>query len=312
MAPDIDQQQIAREARELFTEWFAHPYRAGRDPLVGPVRGAPEEQGRALIVHEYLVRRGLTVRTNSAKFFRLSDRGKDLAIQGEGLDDALGIRKDPSRSNNGAPFDPTAVRLRAKAIFEEYFRRCDRGLNVSPGEEDERAALQELARTGLAKETRAGGAFLIGPRGVAVCMGEADLDQLLGLAPMPEAPSLMAATIVNNFHAPVGAVAAAPGATANGTVVMAEVDEAMHQVIALQNDLGDLTDRLLPLLRLARKQEQRVASDEDLATVVTDAEEFKDFERAVKPGLSKASIVAARAVLEIVPLLKPALALLGL
>lgn len=182
MAPrPIDQQQVAREARDLFIEYFADAYRQGRDPLIGPVRGTAEQQQRALMAHEYLARRGLTERTNSRRVFRLSDQGKEMALAMAGLDEALGIRADPAPTTRGQ-FDPNAVRRHAKSIFEEHFRQCDRRLNVIPEEDDDRAALKELARKGLAVESRAGGSFLIGPRGVEVCMGEADLDQVLGLA----------------------------------------------------------------------------------------------------------------------------------
>src|SRR5215216_3338125 len=93
----------------------------------------------------------------------------------------------------GRGIDPNAIRRRARAIFEEHFRQFDRKLNVIPEEDDDRAALKELARKELAVESRAGGAFLLGPRGVEVCMGEADLDELLGLGRPPDAPNQLSA-----------------------------------------------------------------------------------------------------------------------
>ena len=117
-------------------------------------------------------------------------------------------------------------------------------------------------------------------------------------------------TTVNIFHGPVGAVAAATGASAQGTVNVQQVDSALHRAIDLQDALGDLTDALVPLLRSVRRHEQTASTEEALARIVEDAEEFKAFEKAVKPDLPRVTIAAAKTILEAVPLLKPALALL--
>jgi hypothetical protein len=275
--------------------------------------GSQEQQRQALLRHEFLARRGLTERANSSRIFRISDRGKDLAYREQEIDAALGILPELVVNPAPASFDPQAVRLRAKALFEEYFRQCDEGLNVVPEEKVDYAAMRELARKELARETSKGGAFLIGMRGIAVCMGEADLDEVLGLAPSPVSPLALAVapTTVNVFHGPVAAVAAAPGASAHGTVNVQPIDDALRKVIDLQDALGNLTDVLIPLLRAARKQERAASSDEELAAVVLESEEFRNFERMVKPGLAQAGIAAATTVLQLVPLLKPALALLG-
>lgn len=116
--------------------------------------------------------------------------------------------------------------------------------------------------------------------------------------------------VVNNFNAPVGAVAAAPGAAARGAVVVHQLDDAMRSVIEQQDELGELADALLPLLRAARKVERTGASEMDLAAAVAEGDEFKNFERSLKPGVSRAAVTTARAILELVPLMKPVLRLL--
>jgi len=295
---------LALEARELFVEEFAKRYRSGDDACLGVARTG---MARSLLTHEYLVRRGLTIRTGTARIFRLSDLGKDLAFRLQDLNDALGILQEEEAMNE---FDPRSVRLQARETFEKHFRQCNRTLNIIPEDAPGRAALEELARKGLAvKNTNGGGGFRIGPRGVEVCMGEADLDQLLGFAPPAEVAEPVAAT-VNHFHGPIGAVAAAPGASAQGTVNVGYVDAAMHRTIELQDDLGELSDVLLPLLRFARKVDAPTASEAPLAAAVAEANEFKAFQRAVRPNLSRAAVAAAKTVLEAVPLLKPALMLL--
>lgn len=306
-----DEQRLAVAARNLFVEWFARPYKEkGRVNLVGPMRGSQEQQRRALLPHEYLVRRGLTERTNSSRIFRISDYGKDLAFREHEIDTALGILPEPTSDPSPAAFDPQTIRLRARALFEEYFRQCDERLNVVPEDKEDRAAMRELARKELARETAKGGAFLIGERGVEVCMGEADLDEVLGLAPPKPSAFSIAPTTVNLFSGPVGAVAAAPGASAQGTVNVQSVDEALRKVVELQDDLGELTDVLFPLLRAARRLEAGGSSEDVLVAAIQDAEEFRNFEKTVKPGLAGASTSAARTVLGLVSLLKPALALL--
>ena len=214
---------------------------------------------------------------------------------------------DPALQADGG-FDPQAVRFNAKAAFERFLRSCDRRLNVIPESRNDRAAMEELARKELAVKTRHG-AFLIGPRGVDVCMGDANLDQLLGFV-SPAEPAQSVPTTVNIFHGPVGAVAAAAGASAQGTVNVQQVDSALHRAIDLQDALGDLTDALVPLLRSVRRHEQTASTEEALARIVEEAAEFKAFEKAVKPELSRVTIAAAKTILEAVPLLKPALALL--
>lgn len=217
-----------------------------------------------------------------------------------------------SQSNGDDPpiFDAAAIRARAKALFQEHFGTCDRYRNVLPREPLDVAACEELARKGLADKVATGGPFLIGDRGVEVCMGEADLDQLLGLAPRP-APRQRLPMTMNVFQGPVGAVAAASGAVAHGTVHVGQVDEALRKTIELQDGLGDLTDTLLPLLRLARRQECTGTTEEELRAQIAEAEEFRNFEKAVKPGLPRHVAQAAAVVLELVPVLKAALLLVG-
>ena len=118
-------------------------------------------------------------------------------------------------------------------------------------------------------------------------------------------------TTVNNFHGPIGAVAAASGATAHGTAVVHQIDDAMRRVIERQDELAELADALLPLLRKARRLENAGVTESALVAAVAEAEEFNAFAEAVKPGLSRAAASAAAGVLELVPTLKAALALLG-
>jgi hypothetical protein len=304
-------QELARAARELFLEQFARPYKEnGRVNLVGPMHGSQEQQRRALLPHEYLARRGLTERANSARIFRISDFGKDLAFREHELDAVLGIT--PDSPSTASSFDPQSVRLLARSAFEEYFRSCDQHCNVIPEDKEALAALRELARKGLARETPTGGAFLIGQRGIEVCMGEADLDEILGLtsSAVSSLGVALTPTTVNVFHGPVGAVAAAQGAFAHGTVNVQSVDDALRKAIELQDDLGELTDALIPLLRAARKREREGSSEDALAVAIQEAEEFRTFEKMVKPCLAQASVRAARAVLDLVPVLKAASALL--
>lgn len=120
-----------------------------------------------------------------------------------------------------------------------------------------------------------------------------------------------ASTTVNHYHAPVGAVAATAGATAYGTVVVEQVDAAMRRVVERQDDLGDLTDTLLPLLRTVRRLERSGTTEAELRAAVAEADEFRAFEDSVKPGLSRAAASAAMTIIELVPPLKGALALFG-
>jgi len=110
---------------------------------------------------------------------------------------------------------------------------------------------------------------------------------------------------------PVAAVATAPGAVAHGIVNVRQVDEALKKTIELQDQLGELTDTLLPLLRRARKEERGEATEAELLVQIADAKEFQDFEKAVKRGLPRHSVQTAVSVLELVPRLKASLSLLG-
>ena len=66
-----DERQLAHDAGELFEEYFAAPYRAGRQVPVGPTGAG---RGLALLRYDYLVRKGLIVRTGSPGIFKISDK----------------------------------------------------------------------------------------------------------------------------------------------------------------------------------------------------------------------------------------------
>jgi hypothetical protein len=121
-------------------------------------------------------------------------------------------------------------------------------------EEDagDKSALEELVRKGLARNGKAG-SCLIAERGGTVCVGDEDIDQVLGLAPaVRQAARATISSVVNNFHASIGAVAAAPGANAHGSVIVHQVDTAMRLVVDKQDDPGEIADVLIPLLRKTR------------------------------------------------------------
>jgi hypothetical protein len=293
-------EQLASQAYEVFTEWFAKPYReSGRTQLVGPKHGTAEQQGRALLVHEFLARRGLIAATKSTRVFRITDEGKDLAFRDGDLRALLGI--------SGAVDDsmtPENIRLRAQTLFNEFFARGRRGLRVRPSTPLESEAFEELTRKGLTRRHE-GGMFSLGERGAAVRMGEADLAEVLALR--PPFPAATASTVTNVFHGPVGAVAAAPGAVAHGAVNAQQVDEALRELVERQDELGDLTNSLFLLLRVARQR----GSEEDLHRQIADAEEFKAFQKAVRAGPPTRTLEAATAVLKMVPVLKSAVDLLA-
>lgn len=305
---EFDLQALARGARDLFVEAFATPYRkTGRVGAVGPRNASGRQLQQALLRYEYLERRDLIDQTGP-RHFCISDQGKELALRNHGLDQALGI--EPSRApGQRTGFDPNALRLRAKAIFEEYFSGLDRDINVIPDDDESTNALEELVRKGLARRASKGGAYLIGPRGVAVCMGEENLDEVLGLTVAAQPPVVAPAptTIVhNNFHAPVGAVASAPGAAAQGTVTVNNVDAAMSQVIQNQDELGDLADVLLPLLRKTRSLERVVQGEAELTAALAEADELRAFQEAVNPSKSRAAAGVLTSILELVPVVKAA------
>ncbi|HTQ07947.1 MAG TPA: nucleotide-binding protein [Polyangiaceae bacterium] len=89
-----DQEALGKGAFQLFNDTFASAYREGRVVLIGlPRHGDPDARRHALLVHEYLARRGLTEPTSSPQIFRISDRGKDLAFrEEEEVRRALGLR----------------------------------------------------------------------------------------------------------------------------------------------------------------------------------------------------------------------------
>jgi hypothetical protein len=118
-------------------------------------------------------------------------------------------------------------------------------------------------------------------------------------------------TVVNHFHGNVGAVAAAPSATAHGTVVIHQVDEALRRVIECQDDLGEVADVLLRLLRAARRLEREGSHGGDLNGAIQATEEFRAFQQALRPGLPQAVVAAAIDALEMVPSLQTAVGLLA-
>jgi hypothetical protein len=302
---DQGEQQIALGARDLFEKWFAAPYReGGHSSPVGPQNGTPRDRQRALLRYEYLERRALIVKAGH-RFYRISDTGKELALRNDdSIDEVLGLQR-ASAPRSQVPLDPHAVRLHAKALFEEHFRKLDRNWNVIAEEDgDDRTALEELARKGLARKGKAG-SFLIGPRGVAVCMGDEDLDQVLGLVQAaPQAPTATGPTVVNNFHGSIGAVAAAPHASAHGTVIVHQVDSAMRLVVDKQDELGEIADVLIPLLRKTRNLERATQSDAELVAALEEAEELRAFQGAVKPNTSRAVASVLTSVFELVPVLR--------
>jgi hypothetical protein len=305
-AAELDQQQVALGARELFEKWFAAPYRQGHVSPVGPQNGTARDRQRALLRYDYLARRGLIVSAGH-RHYRISDTGKELALRNDNsVDEVLGLQPQ-SAPRSHVTVDPRAVRLHAKAIFEKHFRKLDRNWNVIAEEDgDDRNALEELARKGLARKGKSG-SYLIGQRGVAVCMGDEDIDQVLGLAPtVPQASPQAIPTIVNHFNAPIGAVAAAPGASAHGTVIVNQVDAAMRRVLEKQDELGELVDVLLPLLRKTRNLQQATQSDAALTAALAEAEELRAFQEAVKPNTPRAVAGVLASILELVPVLKAA------
>jgi hypothetical protein len=117
-------------------------------------------------------------------------------------------------------FDPASIRRRAKALFEHYFSGGDRETWLIPDDDDpsERAGLEELARHRLV--TKRNGGFRLASRGVAVLMGELELDVALGLGASSQARPLEASagthvsvTYVN--HGQVGAMGPQALAAAN-------------------------------------------------------------------------------------------------
>jgi hypothetical protein len=295
----MDEHELAMQAYEVFTEWFAKPYRErGRTQLVGPMHGTAEEQGRALLVHEFLVRRGLTEPTNSPRIFRITNEGKDLAFRDADLRALLGI---PGAADDS--MTPENVRLRAQALFNEFFAGGQRGLRVRPSTPLETEAFEELTRKGLTRRHE-GGTFSLGERGAAVRMGEAALADVL--AARSNLPAAAPSSVTNVFAGPVGAVAAAPGAVAHGTVNTQQVDDALRELVERQDELGELTNSLFLLLRAARQR----ASEEELQQQIADAEEFKAFEKALRAGPATRTLEAATAVLKMVPVLKSAVDLL--
>lgn len=222
VAHTMNEQDLALQARELFEAWFAKPYREGRAAPVGPRHGTMEERRLALLPHEYLMRRGLTVHAGSPTIFRISDKGKDLAYRPHEVEQVLGLAPPPSTKTSRSAAPPS--------------------------------------------------------------------------------------TVVNNFHAPVGAVATGPGASAHGTVNVSAVDAALRKVIERQDDLGDLADKLIPLLRAVRRIES-VEPASNLEQVLKEAEEFKAFQLAVRPGLAPEAVAAAKSVFELLPALQSVLGL---
>ncbi len=308
MSANLDEQQLAREAYNLFEEWFAKPYRQNaRVGPVGPMNGTQEQQARALLAHEYLERRGLTVKARSSRFFRISDHGKDLAFRDDEVRRCLGLASTPS--NPGEVMAPNTIRLRAKELFEKQFLVGSRGLNIIPESPLEVEACEYLARKGLVIKGRAG-SFMLGEVGDAVRMAEADLEEVLGLTSPPPSPPATSTT-TNIFNGPVGAVAAAHGAVAHGTVNIQAVDDALHQLVNRQNELGDLTNPLFLLLRAARAKESERLSEEELLASMAETEELVAFSKAVKTGAPDGALAAVKAVLSGVDALKPLLGLLG-
>lgn len=299
----MNEQQLAEEAYLLFEEWFAKPYREScRVGPVGPMHGTDEQRRRALLVHHYLVRRGLTVPAGSASRFRISERGQDLAYREHEVRRLLGI---PLARGAAYP-SPEDIRAHAKSIFNEHFRTGDRGLNFIPRDDLDVEAAELLARRKLLQKTRSG-SYMLGERGDEIRMGELDLEE--ALAPAAGAGSPIAVT--NNFHAPVGAVATAPGAVAHGTIQILAVDQALHQLVELQDTLGELTDLLFPLLRRVRQGGIRGTSEEELQREIAEAEEFKAFQAAVKSGIWNDSLDAVKQVVGLFGAMKPVLHLLG-
>jgi hypothetical protein len=117
-------------------------------------------------------------------------------------------------------FDPTAVCRRAKDLFVKYFSGCDRDTWQIPDDHEpsERAGLEELARHRLVVKKNSG--FRLADRGIEVCMGELDLDVVLGLvgeakkAPVENVQNSLTVMTFNNFGQ-AGAMGPHSTATAN-------------------------------------------------------------------------------------------------
>lgn len=88
----------SHEARKLFLDGFAKPYREqGQDVLRGP------KTRKQRAIFEILERRGLLEEGNSPGTFRLSDTGKEISLRPESFSESSGL--DSPVSQESAPYD---------------------------------------------------------------------------------------------------------------------------------------------------------------------------------------------------------------
>ncbi len=125
-----------------------------------------------------------------------------------------------------------------------------------------RACLDTLARRGLVKDR--GDNFIISDLGIEVAMGEADIDQELGLTPRPTPPYPTHGIVIQGN---VAALNTAPGGTAIGTI---NVNGAMHELVEVHRELGEVSEQLWKILIRLSDVEANQKSGEDLKAAVDD------------------------------------------
>jgi hypothetical protein len=172
-----DAHQLALELQKLFEGSFAAQYRSGDRSPIGPPDGF--DRNRWLLLYDHLERMGLVEGSPSAS--SLSEHGQRLAFHPAAAGAFFGTGADETpTSTREEEFEASAIWSRARALFLDYFADGNRDVHLIPRGSLDTAALEALARKGLAYKIEDCGPFTIGDRGVEVCLGEASLDELLG------------------------------------------------------------------------------------------------------------------------------------
>ncbi len=89
------------------------------------------------------------------------------------------------------------------------------------------------------------------------------------------------------------------------------LNTVLGMLIEHERELGAFAQLLAALISGVQHLAANSQPDEALEAAVTEMQEFKDFEQALRSGATRACVKAAADVLELVPLLKPALQLLS-
>jgi hypothetical protein len=239
-------------------------------------------------------------------------RPTDLAVevwQGRAdLREILGLDPLPA-TGPSMPVDPHQARLDAKAYFQEnvlapylangrdpYAARLRNYMGMPAPVRGNHAL---LLRVGLLKMDK--GSPIISELGERVALDEVDLDEVLGLKPpKPQQPPPPSIAVYN--HGNIGALSTGAGGSAVGSVTVQAVDQAMHQLVDLQDDLGRTTDGLFEILRRLREAELKVEKLETLREVVEDLE--------INAFLDRVGVKRRERVLKLLELAVPGIKLL--